>query len=125
MRVLIVDDEKPARDRLQQILADEDAYEVVGEAANGHEALDLATELAPDIVLLDIRMPGMEGIETAEAETGILLFLPEAGQRNLQGCDTLTGFVGAVPQGMRLLLQPLDQRFEFTLLPLAGLLRAD
>ena len=65
MRVLIVDDEKPARDRLQQILADEDEYEVVGEAANGHEALDLAAELAPDIVLLDIRMPGMEGIETA------------------------------------------------------------
>jgi two-component system response regulator AlgR len=65
MRVLIVDDEKPARDRLQQILADEDDYEVVGEAVNGHQALELAAELAPDIVLLDIRMPGMEGIETA------------------------------------------------------------
>ncbi|MBT8108400.1 MAG: LytTR family DNA-binding domain-containing protein [Gammaproteobacteria bacterium] len=65
MKVLIVDDEKPARDRLQQILEDEDDYEVVGEAANGHEALELAARLAPDIVLLDIRMPGMEGIETA------------------------------------------------------------
>ena len=65
MKVLIVDDEKPARDRLQQILADEDAYDVVGEAGNGHEALEMAAERKPDIVLLDIRMPGMEGIETA------------------------------------------------------------
>ena len=65
MKVLIVDDEKPARDRLQQILADEPAWDVVGEAANGLEALRLAADLAPDIVLLDIRMPGMAGIEAA------------------------------------------------------------
>ena len=65
MKILIVDDEQPARDRLRQILDDEPDYEVVGEAANGHEALALAAELSPDIVLLDIRMPGMEGIETA------------------------------------------------------------
>ena len=65
MKILIVDDEKPARDRLQQILADEKGFEVVGEAGNGHEALELAAERKPDIVLLDIRMPGMEGIETA------------------------------------------------------------
>lgn len=65
MKVLIVDDEKPARDRLQQLLADEDGYDVVGEAGNGHDALALAAERKPDIVLLDIRMPGMEGIETA------------------------------------------------------------
>lgn len=65
MRVLIVDDEKPARDRLRQILDDEDDYDVVGEAANGHEALAEAARVRPDIVLLDIRMPGMEGIETA------------------------------------------------------------
>ena len=65
MKILIVDDEKPARDRLQQLLADEDGYDVVGEAGNGHEALALAAECKPDIVLLDIRMPGMEGIETA------------------------------------------------------------
>jgi len=65
VKILIVDDEKPARDRLQQLLADEDGYDVVGEAGNGHEALALAAECKPDIVLLDIRMPGMEGIETA------------------------------------------------------------
>ena len=65
LNVLVVDDEKPARDRLRQILEDEDDYKVVGEAANGLEALALASDLLPDIVLLDIRMPGMEGIETA------------------------------------------------------------
>lgn len=65
MKVLLVDDEKPARDRLRQILDDEDRFEVVGEAGNGNDALALAAELVPDIVLLDIRMPGMEGIETA------------------------------------------------------------
>jgi two-component system response regulator AlgR len=65
MKVLIVDDEQPARDRLRQILADEDGYDVVGEAGNGIEALDVASRVSPDIVLLDIRMPGMDGIETA------------------------------------------------------------
>ncbi len=65
MKILIVDDEKPARDRLRQILTDEPGYEVVGEAGNGEEALQQAARLHPDIVLLDIRMPGMEGIEAA------------------------------------------------------------
>ena len=65
MKVLIVDDEKPARDRLRQILEDEDDYQVVGEAANGQEALSLAAKHEPDVVLLDIRMPGLDGIETA------------------------------------------------------------
>ena len=65
MKVLIVDDEKPARDRLRQILEDEPGYVVVGEAGNGDEALQLAASVKPDIVLLDIRMPGMEGIEAA------------------------------------------------------------
>jgi two-component system response regulator AlgR len=65
MKVLIVDDEQPARERLRQILDDEPDYTVIGEAGNGYEALDVAARTRPDIVLLDIRMPGMEGIETA------------------------------------------------------------
>ena len=65
MRVLVVDDEKPARERLKQLLQDEADYEVAGEAENGNDAVRLASELGPDIVLLDIRMPGLDGIETA------------------------------------------------------------
>jgi len=65
MKVLIVDDEKPARDRMRQLVDDFGNYEVVGEAANGEQAIGLATSLNPDVVLLDIRMPGVDGIETA------------------------------------------------------------
>jgi len=65
MKVLIVDDEQPARARLRQLLEDEPAYEFAGEAENGRDAVRLAAEVQPDIVLLDIRMPGLDGIETA------------------------------------------------------------
>jgi two-component system response regulator AlgR len=65
VKVLIVDDEKPARDRLHQLIDDFGTHEVVGEATNGEEAIAMATKLGPEIVLLDIRMPGVDGIETA------------------------------------------------------------
>lgn len=65
MKILIVDDEAPARERLGQLLQDFPEHEVVGEAANGHEALELANSFSPDVILLDIRMPGLDGVETA------------------------------------------------------------
>jgi two-component system response regulator AlgR len=65
MRVLIVDDEPPARERLQQMLEDIGEYEVVGQARDGQQALTLTAKLRPDVVLLDIRMPGLSGLETA------------------------------------------------------------
>ena len=65
MNVLIVDDEAPARDRLRQLIEDEGQHAVVGLAATGREALELTAQLEPDVVLLDIRMPGMNGIEAA------------------------------------------------------------
>jgi len=66
MNVLIVDDEAPARDRLRRILEEDGTHAVVGEAANGEEALRMVERLEPDVVLLDIRMPGLSGIETAQ-----------------------------------------------------------
>ncbi len=65
MKILIVDDEKPARDRLARMVGELKQHQLVGEAVNGLEALGLAQSLEPDIVLLDIRMPGMDGIEAA------------------------------------------------------------
>jgi len=65
MKIMIVDDEKPARERLRQLVGDFAEHDVVADAANGEEALALAAANTPDIVLLDIRMPGMSGIETA------------------------------------------------------------
>jgi len=65
VRVLIVDDEAPARDRLRQLLEDDPQHAVVGEAGNGEAAIDAVAETNPDVVLLDIRMPGLSGIEVA------------------------------------------------------------
>lgn len=65
MKVLIVDDERPARERLRQLVDDGGLHTVVAEAANGEEAVRMATQHNPDVVLLDIRMPGVDGIETA------------------------------------------------------------
>lgn len=63
MKVLVVDDEKLARERLVRMVGALDAYDVVGEAASGDEAIRKTIEYEPDIVLLDIRMPGTDGIE--------------------------------------------------------------
>ncbi len=65
MRVLIVDDEPPARERLRSMLAEDGGFEVVGEAGHGEQALQLVESLVPDIVLLDVRMPGVDGLEVA------------------------------------------------------------
>jgi two-component system, LytTR family, response regulator AlgR len=65
LKVLIVDDEPPARERLRSLLTEIGDVQVVGEATNGEEGLRSAVDLSPDVVLLDVRMPGMDGIEAA------------------------------------------------------------
>jgi two-component system response regulator AlgR len=66
MKILIVDDEAPARARLRRILEEMEDCRVSGEAANGREALQLTANLQPDILLMDIRMPEMDGLEAAQ-----------------------------------------------------------
>lgn len=65
MNVLIVDDEKPARDRLRRLLGGLPEYTVVADARNGNEAVAFSEQYNPDIILMDIRMPVMDGLEAA------------------------------------------------------------
>jgi two-component system, NarL family, response regulator YdfI len=62
IRILIADDHDVVRDGLRLILESEDDFEVVGEAANGAEAVRLCSDLNPQVVLMDLRMPGMDGL---------------------------------------------------------------
>ncbi len=65
IRVLLVDDEEPARDRLRGMLAEFNDVEVVGEAGDGAEAIRTAGEVDPDLIFLDIQMPGLTGLDVA------------------------------------------------------------
>ena len=62
IRIMIVDDNATFREQLKEFLASEPDIEVVGEAADGQEAILKARELQPDVVLMDVRMPGINGI---------------------------------------------------------------
>lgn len=80
MRVLIVDDHPVTREGLRMAFEGYDEVEVVGEAANGEEAIESAAGLLPDIVFMDVRMPGIGGIEATKAihehspDTKVILF---------------------------------------------------
>ena len=63
IKIMIVDDHTVVRDGLVSMLGREDNFAVVGEASNGREAVDRARDLRPDIVLMDLRMPEMDGVE--------------------------------------------------------------
>ena len=64
-RLLIVDDHELVRKGVRRLFAKYDSFEVCGEAQNGMEAIRMVAELSPDMVILDLSMPGMNGFETA------------------------------------------------------------
>ena len=65
IRALLVDDEEPARDRLRRLLTEVPDVEIVGEAGDGERAMEEIARLSPDVVFLDIQMPGCTGMEVA------------------------------------------------------------
>lgn len=85
-RVVIAEDEAIVRLDVREIL-EEEGFEVVGEAGRGDEAVELVREHRPDLVLLDIKMPGMDGLAAAEAISELggtaILFLTAFSQRDL------------------------------------------
>src|SRR5581483_73244 len=67
IRILIADDHPIVRDGLRKLLCLEDDFEIVGEASDGREVLDKVQELDPDVLLLDLRMPNLDGLSTLQA----------------------------------------------------------
>ncbi|MST35294.1 response regulator, partial [Acidimicrobiaceae bacterium USS-CC1] len=66
LRILVADDQRVVREGLATLLGTLPGVEIVGLAADGHEAVALVAERRPDVVLMDLRMPGMDGVEATE-----------------------------------------------------------
>lgn len=104
-RAVIVDDEPLARTRIRRFLSEEPDMEVVGECADGAQAVDLIRELAPEVVFLDVQMPKMDGIEV----------IRQIGAHNLRTVVFVTAFNHYAVQAFEAeavdyLLKPFDRR---------------
>jgi DNA-binding NarL/FixJ family response regulator len=103
VRVLIVDDQLPFREASRMVVEMTDGFEVAGEAVNGREAIELVSQLEPDLVLMDVQMPGIDGIETTrrisalpDAPAVIVMSTHESG--DYVGMAVAAGAVGFIPK---------------------------
>ena len=108
IRALIVDDEKPARRRLVELLGREPDIEVTGEARDGREAVDLVRAQAPDLMFLDIQMPDLDGFAVLSAldpeQQPVTVFVTAYDRYAIQAFEA---------HAIDYLLKPFsDQRFE-------------
>lgn len=106
IRVLVVDDHPTVRAAVLDLLESADGMTVVAEAADGREALELAKICGPDVVLMDLTMPNMSGIEATRRLTGefpearVLMFSAAVG-RDVVRAARDAGAVGFLPKGSR------------------------
>ena len=93
VRVLVVDDWEPFRGAVEAVIEETDGFVVVGMATTGEESLTAAAQLRPDLVLMDVNLPGIDGIEATRRLTSspdgpvvVLLSTYDEGQFDLEGC---------------------------------------
>jgi DNA-binding NarL/FixJ family response regulator len=98
IRLLVVDDHPIVRQGLVAVLSDEEDLEVVGEAGSGREAIGLVSRLRPDVVLLDLEMPDLDGVE---AIPQLLAAVPSVGVLVFTAYDTDERVLGAIRAGAR------------------------
>jgi DNA-binding NarL/FixJ family response regulator len=119
VRILVADDQEPVRKRVIATLASRQGFEVCAEAANGLEAVELARETKPDLVVLDITMPEMNGLEAAHQirgflpETPILILSVHKGKQLIEEAKKI-GVKGYVMKGdaVQKLVQAVDEVLE-------------
>ena len=91
IRTIIIDDEPLARDRIKRLLRDEDGVQIIGECGNGTDAVKSITEMNPDLVFLDIQMPGKNGFEVIKSlnskKLPTIIFVTAYDQYALQAFD--------------------------------------
>ena len=122
IRVIIADDEAPARTRLRQLLKQEPEFELIAECATGRQAVDAILEQKPELVLLDIQMPHLSGLEVCAAiksasVSPLIIFVTAFDQYALRAFEI---------HAIDYLLKPFDrQRFQNTLHHARDLLRRD
>lgn len=103
VRVLIVDDQPPFREAARMVVEMSEGFEVAGEAQNGETAVEMAATLKPDLILMDVQMPGVDGLEATRRITDtpdppkvLVMSTHESG--DYSGPAEAAGAIGFVPK---------------------------